>query len=144
VLDADTEGFLRSATSLIQTIGRAARNPEGEVILYADKVSAAMRAAIEETDRRRGIQVAHNEQHGITPERLKKAVRDVLTDLRAADADPAPETPEDIDDAIARATEAMRAASARLDFEQAALWRDEIAALRRVGYEIRAAGGPAD
>ena len=144
VLDADTQGFLRSATSLIQTIGRAARNPEGEVILYADTVSDAMRTAIEETDRRRRIQVDHNTRHGITPARLQKAVRDVLTDLRRTTTDPAPETVEDLDAAITRATESMRAAAGRLDFEEAALWRDEIAMLRRVNYELRAAALPAD
>jgi len=133
VLDADAEGFLRSATSLVQTIGRAARNPEGEVILYADRVSPAMRAAIEETDRRRSIQVAFNQANGIVPTRLKKAVKDVLSDMQAEGSDLG------IDEQVEKARAAMKAAATRLDFEQAAFWRDEIGVLERIRCELEQA-----
>ena len=79
ILDADKEGFLRSETSLIQTIGRAARNAEGHVIMYADTITDSMRAALDETQRRREVQMAYNEEHGITPKTIQKAVRDLIS-----------------------------------------------------------------
>jgi excinuclease ABC subunit B len=146
VLDADSVGFLRSATSLIQTIGRAARNPEGEVLLYADTTTAAMRAAIDETDRRRSIQLAHNQRHGITPSRLKKTIRDVLGDLRSeASPDSAPvlsgETlVEDLERRLQAASHAMKEASSRLAFEEAAVWRDEVRDIRSMLAEVAQVG----
>jgi excinuclease ABC subunit B len=148
VLDADTQGFLRSATSLIQTIGRAARNPEGEVILYADKVTPAMLAAIEETDRRRQHQVDHNNVHGITPTRLAKVLRDVISDSRAAAGDKAPSVPltsaaelrASLVERLEHARTQMAEASSRLAFEEAAVWRDEIGDLRRTLAELDAVG----
>jgi excinuclease ABC subunit B len=137
VLDADSEGFLRSTTSLIQTIGRAARNPEGEVVLYADRVSPAMQAAVDETDRRRAIQQAHNDRHGITPERLKKAIRDVLSDLHAGES--VHDQDLSLEEQIAMARKAMKDAAARLDFEQAAFWRDEAGVLERMRAEVEEA-----
>ena len=86
ILDADKEGFLRSETSLIQTVGRAARNAEGHVIMYADKITESMEKAISETERRRQIQQEYNEEHGITPQTIKKAVRDLISISKAADA----------------------------------------------------------
>jgi len=144
VLDADAEGFLRSATSLVQTVGRAARNPEGEVVLYADRRTPAMTHAIAETDRRRALQHAHNEAHGIVPTRLVKALRDVVSDSRAQAAPPAEDTGgdplEDLEARIEQARAAMRAAADRLAFEEAALWREEVAALRRLRLEADQAG----
>lgn len=149
VLDADTQGFLRSATSLIQTIGRAARNPEGEVILYADKITPAMRTAINETDRRRQLQSAHNEAHGLTPTRLAKTLRDVITDARGHAAASPPEThasPQELravlDKRLVQARQAMGEASSRLAFEEAAMWRDEVSDLRRTLAELDAVGLP--
>lgn len=142
VLDADAQGFLRSATSLIQTIGRAARNPEGEVVLYADSVSPAMRSAIGETDRRRALQIAHNDAHGIVPTRLSKAVRDVMMDASSVGREgPVHGKPADLarylEERIEQARQSMVQASGRLAFEEAAMWRDEIAGLRRSLLELR-------
>ena len=131
IMDADKEGFLRSETSLIQTIGRAARNAEGRVIMYADTVTDSMRAAIDETNRRRALQMAYNEEHHITPQTVRKAVADLLVVSRAPE-----ETGESVlsDEekqlTIQHLEEKMLEAAGRLEFEEAARLRDEILALR--------------
>ncbi|HWD74523.1 MAG TPA: excinuclease ABC subunit UvrB [Solirubrobacteraceae bacterium] len=141
ILDADKEGFLRGETSLIQTIGRAARNVEGKVLMYADKETAAMKAALSETDRRRGIQRAYNEEHGITPETIVKGISDIAEFLmsdskvpksrrrrqRAASSMPR----EEIERTIVELEEEMLAAAEDLRFEYAAKLRDEIRDLKR-------------
>jgi excinuclease ABC subunit B len=141
ILDADKEGFLRGATSLIQTIGRAARNVEGKVLMYADKETAAMRTALDETDRRRVIQRAYNVEHGITPETIVKGISDIAEFLmsdskvpksrrrrqRAASSMP----PAEIERAIVELEEEMLAAAEDLRFEYAAKLRDEIRDLKR-------------
>jgi excinuclease ABC subunit B len=140
ILDADKEGFLRGETSLIQTIGRAARNVEGKVLMYADKETAAMRAAIDETSRRRAIQRAYNETRGITPETIVKGISDIAEFLQAESKVPrsrrrrrAPDAmpPEQIEKTIVELEEEMLAAAEELRFEYAAKLRDEIRDLRR-------------
>ena len=142
ILDADKEGFLRGATSLIQTIGRAARNVDGKVLMYADKQSAAMSAAIEETDRRRAIQVAYNERHGITPETITKGISDIAEFLQSEAKVPksrrrrqreelAKLQPAEIERKIVELEEEMLAAAEDLRFEYAARLRDEIRDLKR-------------
>jgi len=151
VIDADTQGFLRSATSLIQTIGRAARNPNGEVILYADTITPAMSIAIKETDRRRAIQEEFNIVNKITPTALVKPVRDVMdhtrnktTEIRATEIPDVISDPMELvaflKDEIEKANNAMKSCSAELQFEQAAGWRDEVGRLRRSLAELKAAG----
>ncbi len=134
ILDADKEGFLRTETSLIQTIGRAARNAEGKVIMYADSITGAMSRAIEETRRRRDIQQAYNKAHGITPKTVVKAVRDVIEIGKAAEQSAKGKgkkmTPAARNKLIETLTKEMREASARLEFEQAAFLRDQIKRLR--------------
>ncbi len=139
ILDADKEGFLRSATSLIQTIGRAARNVRGKVILYADEITDAIREAVEETNRRRRIQIEYNLKHGITPETVKKEVKDIVGDLTGARAEPVtiPKKPEklpkeEILELIKKLEREMRAAAERLEFELAAAYRDKIRELRKL------------
>jgi excinuclease ABC subunit B len=139
ILDADKEGFLRSSTSLIQTIGRAARNVRGKVILYADEVTDAIREAIDETNRRRRIQIEYNLKHGITPETIKKEVKDIVGDLTGGRAEPVsiPKKPEklskeEIADLIKKLEREMRAAAERLEFELAAAYRDKIRELRKL------------
>jgi excinuclease ABC subunit B len=153
IVDADKEGFLRGETSLIQTIGRAARNVEGRVIMYADQESTAMRKAIEETERRRAIQIAYNEEHGITPETIRKAISDIGDFLaleskvparegrraRARAAEAARMGPDEINRTIVELEEEMLAAADELRFEYAAKLRDEIKALRRELDEVEAA-----
>ncbi len=143
ILDADKEGFLRGETSLIQTIGRAARNIRGKVIMYADKETQAMRVAISETDRRRAIQVAYNEEHGITPANIQKGVSDIADFLaveskvpggrgrRKRSADEESMSAEDLSRTMIELEEEMLAAADDLRFEYAAKLRDEIKALRR-------------
>ena len=131
ILDADKEGFLRSETSLIQTIGRAARNVDGKVIMYADTVTDSMRKAIDETNRRRAIQMAYNEEHHITPQTVRKAVADLLVVSRAPEeATESVLSDEEKQLAIQHLEEQMLEAAGRLDFEQAAKYRDEILVLR--------------
>ena len=131
ILDADKEGFLRSETSLIQTIGRAARNSEGHVIMYADVMTDSMRLAIEETNRRRALQEAYNKEHNITPTTIQKAVRDLIAVSRAVaeteqkiKKDPESMSRKELTKLIAQVEKQMRAAAADLNFEQAAELRD--------------------
>ena len=142
ILDADKEGFLRSSTSLIQTIGRAARNVGGRVVMYADRMTDSMKFAIDETNRRRAIQAAHNEKYGITPKSVVKSVRDMVgmderreqeaASVRSMDARArAAEDPEEIASEIKALTEGMKKAAQLLEFEQAAEMRDRIKELRR-------------
>jgi len=150
ILDADKEGFLRGATSLIQTIGRAARNADGTVLMYADKQTAAMRAAIEETDRRREIQRAYNTEHDITPESIVKGVSDIAEFLMGDSKVPKsrrsrkrPATtmePAEIEKTIVELEEEMLAAAEDLRFEYAAKLRDEIRDLKRQLDQVVAAG----
>jgi len=138
ILDADKEGFLRSAGSLIQTAGRAARNVNGRVLMYADAITASMRAAIDETDRRRKAQEAYNLEHGITPASIVKAIDEVLSSVYERDyvtvggrGEPAvPVSAEEIETRVADLQRQMRAAAANLEFEKAGTLRDEIRKLR--------------
>jgi excinuclease ABC subunit B len=139
ILDADKEGFLRSAGSLIQTSGRAARNLSGRVIMYADTITASMKSAIGETERRRTRQAAYNEEHGITPESVVRAIDDVMSSVYARDYSVAPaardprdtfRTQAELDAEIVRLEHEMKAAAANLDFERAASLRDSLKALR--------------
>ena len=137
IIDADKEGFLRSETSLIQTIGRAARNSEGHVIMYADTVTRSMQAAIDETNRRRSIQMEYNKEHGITPKTIEKAVRDLISISKKVEADdvkwkkdPESMSAKELRELISRTENAMRKAAAELDFETAARLRDELFELK--------------
>jgi excinuclease ABC subunit B len=158
ILDADKEGFLRSETSLIQTMGRAARNVDGQVIMYADKITDSMSRAIEETQRRRERQIAYNLEHGINPQTIRKAVGDILSMLGLSGGDGAPVPGKDrrrqherdkvkeelkslpqqeLARLIQTLEEEMHEAAAELKFEYAARLRDEVNELRR---ELRDAG----
>ena len=143
ILDADKEGFLRSETSLIQTIGRAARNAEGHVIMYADSITDSMRAAIDETNRRREIQQKYNEEHGITPQTIKKAVRDLIAISRAASAgeeefrkDPESMDTRELEKLAKELTKKMRQAAAELNFEEAAKLRDRMKEVKQMLLEL--------
>ncbi|MGA9856659.1 MAG: excinuclease ABC subunit UvrB [Solirubrobacteraceae bacterium] len=150
ILDADKEGFLRGATSLIQTIGRAARNVDGKVLMYADKETAAMKAALSETDRRRTIQRAYNEEHGITPETIVKGISDIAEFLMSDSKVPKSRrrrqrtgqtlAPEELERTIVELEEEMLAAAEDLRFEYAAKLRDEIRDLKRQLDQAVAAG----
>ena len=138
ILDADKEGFLRSEISLIQTIGRAARNSEGHVIMYADTMTDSMRNAIRETERRRTIQEAYNEEHGITPTTIKKAVRDLIAVSKAVartedklKKDPESMNRKELTKLVAQVEKQMRAAAADLNFELAAELRDKMLELKK-------------
>ena len=142
ILDADKEGFLRSETSLIQTIGRAARNANGHVILYGDHETDSMKAAMEETERRRKIQQAYNEEHGIIPTTIQKEIHAAIsTEIAAeelkdyADDAPVPEkeeiSKEDLQEMIVNMDVEMRRAAEELDFERAASIRDAIRAMKK-------------
>ena len=139
ILDADKEGFLRSETSLIQTIGRAARNSEGHVIMYADTVTDSMKRAIDETNRRRKIQQAYNEEHGITPQTIRKAVRDLIAVSKAIAEtedqlikDPESMSRKELTKLVGKVEKQMRAAAADLNFEQAAELRDKLIELKQM------------
>ena len=139
ILDADKEGFLRSETSLIQTIGRAARNAEGHVIMYADTITDSMRLAIQETERRRKVQMEYNEAHGITPQTIKKSVRDLISISRKVAAeelrmekDPESMSPKELEKLIQDVTKQMKKAAAELNFEAAAELRDKMAELKKL------------
>ena len=144
ILDADKEGFLRSETSLIQTIGRAARNVEGRVILYADRITGSMERAMRETDRRRARQIAYNEEHGITPATIKKNVDDVLAGLYRGDVDMSRVTARVDKPMVGGNLQAhldglrteMRRAAENLEFEEAARLRDEVKRLEAVDLAV--------
>jgi excinuclease ABC subunit B len=145
ILDADKEGYLRSATSLVQTSGRAARNVRGEVIMYADKVTDSMRTALGEMERRRATQAAYNKEHHITPESIRRSIRDVLRSVEERDyytveaetPDESLESPEAIAESIKRMEAEMKDAAKRLDFERAAELRDRLRALRKRDLSVR-------
>jgi excinuclease ABC subunit B len=152
ILDADKEGFLRSETSLIQTIGRAARNVDGTVLMYADAITDSMKAAISETQRRRKIQIEHNRQHGIDPQTIRKKVSDILLTLRDESAPTTPtkerrkrsDRPDmplgDLERLIQSLEEEMHEAAKDLRFEYAARLRDEVHELRKELRQLREAG----
>ena len=141
-MDADKEGFLRSETSLIQTIGRAARNAEGHVIMYADSITDSMKAAIDETNRRREIQQKYNEDHGITPQTIKKAVRDLISISKAAAGDgelkkdPESMDAKELDKLAKELAKKMRQAAAELNFEEAARLRDRMKEVKQMLLEL--------
>ena len=139
ILDADKEGFLRSETSLIQTIGRAARNSEGHVIMYADKITDSMRVAIDETERRRKIQQEYNEEHGITPTTIQKSVRDLIAISKKVAAeemeftkDPESMSRKELEKLIADIQKKMQKAATELNFEAAAEYRDKMISLKNM------------
>ncbi len=144
ILDADKEGFLRSETSLIQTIGRAARNAEGHVIMYADTITDSMRAALDETQRRREVQMAYNEEHGITPKTIQKAVRDLIAVSKKVAAsevqmekDPESMSEKELEKLIKELEKQMKKAAAELNFEAAAELRDKLIELKKTLQEIK-------
>ena len=143
ILDADKEGFLRSETSLIQTIGRAARNVEGHVIMYADTMTDSMQRAIGETERRRALQMKYNEEHGITPQTIKKAVRDLISISKKVAAEelrmekePESMSKQELEKLIADISKQMRKAAAELNFEAATELRDKMIELKKIYQEI--------
>jgi excinuclease ABC subunit B len=159
ILDADKEGFLRSETSLVQTIGRAARNVNGRVLMYADDLTDSMRHALDETNRRRSIQLAHNAEHGIDPQTIRKRVGDIIEAVRAEEAgedyesapaasardldrsavDVSDMPTSDLEALVQRLEEEMHEAAGELRFEYAARLRDEVSELKRELEVLRAA-----
>ena len=142
ILDADKEGFLRSETSLIQTVGRAARNAEGHVIMYADMITDSMRRAIDETKRRRSIQMKYNEEHGITPKTIQKSVRDLISISKKVaaeemrmDKDPESMSTKELEKLIKDVEKHMKKAAAELNFEAAAELRDKLIELKKILHE---------
>ena len=143
ILDADKEGFLRSETSLIQTIGRAARNSEGHVIMYADTITDSMRLALDETERRRAIQMAYNEEHGITPKTIRKSVRDLISISKKVareemqlKKDPESMSKKELEKFIQDVEKKMKKAAAELNFEAAAQLRDQMVELKKMLQKI--------
>ena len=143
ILDADKEGFLRSETSLIQTIGRAARNSEGHVIRYADTITDSMRLALDETERRRAIQMAYNEEHGITPKTIRKSVRDLISISKKVareemqlKKDPESMSKKELEKLIQDVEKKMKKAAAELNFEAAAQLRDQMVELKKMLQKI--------
>ena len=144
ILDADKEGFLRSETSLIQTIGRAARNSEGHVIMYADTMTDSMQMAIDETMRRREIQMTYNQEHGITPQTIKKAVRDLISISQKVDTgemlmekDVESMSREELEKTVEKVTKQMKKAAAELNFEAAAELRDQLIELKKALNDMK-------
>ena len=142
IIDADKEGFLRSETSLIQTIGRAARNVEGHVIMYADTVTDSMRRAMDETERRRAIQERYNEEHGITPQSIQKSVRELISISKKVAAeelrlekDPESMSIKELEKLTKDLTKQMKKAAAELNFEAAAELRDKLVELKKLLHE---------
>ena len=142
ILDADKEGFLRSETSLIQTIGRAARNSEGHVVMYADTMTDSMRLAIQETERRRAVQMAYNEEHGITPKTIQKSVRDLISRSKKVAAeemrmekDPESMSRKELEKLAKDIEKQMKKAAAELNFEAAAELRDKMIELKKMMAE---------
>ena len=143
IIDADKEGFLRSETSLIQTIGRAARNSEGHVIMYADTITDSMRLALDETERRRAIQMAYNEEHGITPKTIRKSVRDLISISKKVareemqlKKDPESMSKKELEKLIQDVEKKMKKAAAELNFEAAAQLRDQMVELKKMLQKI--------
>ena len=143
ILDADKEGFLRSETSLIQTIGRAARNSEGHVIMYADKITDSMRVAIDETARRRKVQEEYNKEHGITPTTIQKSVRELIAISKKVAkeemefiTDPESMNKKQLEKLIADIQKKMQKAATELNFEAAAEYRDRMVSLKNMLRDI--------
>lgn len=140
ILDADKEGFLRSNRSLIQTIGRAARNAEGKVILYADKITGSIKQALDETNRRREKQLKFNTEHGIIPKTIKKSISSTLKEMTETDFNkddtPNPEEIKNIDKKLREYNKKMREAAQNLEFEEAVIYRDKIKELEQLAMKF--------
>ena len=137
ILDADKEGFLRSDTALIQTIGRAARNADAKVIMYADVITDSMKRALDETQRRRELQMAYNKEHGIIPKTIIKEVKNSLEISKKSNKEISSMSKKDIQRELDRLKSSMKLAAANLDFEMAIHYRDEISKLKEIAKELR-------